>query len=151
MHLAGQGFNCVYCMQCTSRPLSVYSQFGGQNNKIALHLKRFFLSEERTTIVLSSRLGVTGRNLLQTSIKLCAVCFISILTLDSTSHVFSNQFLSLGLASQTALSLREDKFFSNDSFVGDFATLRSNVRTSSLLSVNPFSDFHSHLSQHCSR
>lgn len=98
-------------MQCTSRPLSVYSQFGGQKNKIALHLKRFFLSEERTTIVLSSRLGVTGRSLLQTSIKLCAVCFISILTLDSTSHVFSNQFLSLGLASQTALSLREDKFF----------------------------------------
>ena len=141
-------------MQCTSRPLSVYFQFGGQNNKIALHLKRFFLSEERTTIVLSvlsSRLGVTGRSLLQTSIKLCAVCFISILTLDSTSHVFSNQFLSLGLASQTALSLREDKFFSNDSFVGDFATLRSNVRTSSLLSVNPFSDFRSHLSQHCSR
>ena len=138
-------------MQCTSRPLSVYFQFGGQNNKIALHLKRFFLSEERTTIVLSSRLGVTGRSLLQTSIKLCAVCFISILTLDSTSHVFSNQFLSLGLASQTALSLREDKFFSNDSFVGDFATLRSNVRTSSLLSVYPFSDFRSHLSQHCSR
>ena len=34
-----------------NRPISVNSQPGGQNNKIVLHLKGLFLSEEKTTIV----------------------------------------------------------------------------------------------------
>ena len=39
----------------SNRPLSVHSQPGGQN-KIVLHLKGLFLSGERTTIVLCSKL-----------------------------------------------------------------------------------------------
>ena len=132
-------------------PIQFIPNLEGKTIRLPCILKGFFLSGERTTFVLSSRLAITGRSLLQKSIKLCAVCFISILTPHSTRHVCSNQFLSLGLASQSALFLREDNFFSNDSFVGDFAMLRGNVRTSSLLSVNAFSDFPSHLSQHCSR
>ena len=45
------------------RPLSVNSQSGGQNNKIVLHLKGLFLSGDRKTIVLSSRLGITEMGL----------------------------------------------------------------------------------------
>jgi len=47
------------CYTRHNRPLSVNSQAGGQNNKIVLNLKGLFLSGERTTIVLSSRLGIT--------------------------------------------------------------------------------------------
>ena len=53
------------------RPLSVNSQSGGQNNKIVLHLKGLFLSGDRTTIVLSSRLGITEMGLCSVFIFLC--------------------------------------------------------------------------------
>lgn len=99
----------------------------------------------------ASFLSLHSYSVSQISGKLCAVCNILSLTSDSMGQVFSNQFLSLpGLASQSALSLREDRFFSSNSSVHDFAMLCSNVRTSSLLSVNPFSDFCSHRSQYCS-
>jgi len=43
---------------------AVNSQSGGQSSKIAnLHLKGLFLSGERITIVLSSRLGITEMGL----------------------------------------------------------------------------------------
>ena len=47
------------CLGSFCIPLSVNSQSGGQNNKIVLHLKDLFLSGDRTTIVLSSTLGIT--------------------------------------------------------------------------------------------
>jgi len=42
---------------------AVNSQSGGQSSKIALHLTGLFLSGERITIVLSSRLGITEMGL----------------------------------------------------------------------------------------
>ena len=54
----------TYLDNLNNRPLSVNSQSGGQNNKIVLHLKGLFLSGERKTIVLSSRLGITEMGLL---------------------------------------------------------------------------------------
>ena len=54
----------TFPVKLENRPLSVNSQSGGQNNKIVLHLKRLFLSGNRTTIVLSSRLGITEMGLL---------------------------------------------------------------------------------------
>ena len=62
-------YECVACGICCvprsskNRPLSVNSQSGRQNNKIALHLIGFVLSGNRTTIVLSSRLGITEMGL----------------------------------------------------------------------------------------
>ena len=55
-------FNCLNFHEY--RPLSVNSQSGGQNKKTVLHLKGLFLSGDRTTIALFSRLGITEMGLI---------------------------------------------------------------------------------------
>ena len=54
---------------------AVNSQSGGQSSKIAnLHLKGLFLSGERITIVLSSRLGITEMGLFVIYFNLIPFC-----------------------------------------------------------------------------
>ena len=65
----------------------------------------------------------------------------TLLTLASTNQVFSNQFLSLGLANQRSLSLSKDRLSWNASSVDDLATLRSRLRTPPCSLTNHFQFF----------
>ena len=78
-----------------NRPLSVNSQSGGQNNRIVLHFKGLILLGDRTTIVLSSRLGITEMGLYpdtvtKTSLQNITLSYLKYFTLYNMGKVSCN-------------------------------------------------------------